>query len=101
MIDVVTYALLKRCLKNGSGGGGTGTPGKDGKSAYDIAVENGFTGSQVEWLESLQGKSTTISIGENGNWYIDGEDTGISAIGEDSHGSIPDEKIQNLFDEVN
>lgn len=26
-----------------------------GKSAYDIAVENGFVGSEVEWLESLRG----------------------------------------------
>lgn len=29
---------------------------KDGKSAYDIAVENGFTGSESDWLESLNGK---------------------------------------------
>ena len=27
-----------------------------GKSAYDIAVENGFTGSESEWLASLVGK---------------------------------------------
>ena len=26
-----------------------------GKSAYDIAVDNGFSGSQSEWLETLQG----------------------------------------------
>ena len=30
---------------------------KDGKSAYDIAVENGFTGSEAEWLDSLKGAS--------------------------------------------
>lgn len=29
--------------------------GKDGKSAYDVAVENGFTGTVQEWLASLQG----------------------------------------------
>ncbi|MBO5320343.1 MAG: hypothetical protein J6B01_11150 [Ruminococcus sp.] len=29
--------------------------GKDGKSAYDIAVEHGFIGSETEWLESLKG----------------------------------------------
>lgn len=34
-----------------------GEPGADGKSAYDIAVDNGFTGTEAEWLESLQGKS--------------------------------------------
>jgi hypothetical protein len=27
----------------------------DGQSAYDIAVENGFTGTESEWLESLAG----------------------------------------------
>ena len=27
-----------------------------GKSAYDIAVENGFVGSESEWLDSLKGK---------------------------------------------
>ena len=27
-----------------------------GKSAYDIAVENGFKGTETEWLESLKGK---------------------------------------------
>lgn len=27
-----------------------------GKSAYEIAVENGFVGTEAEWLESLKGK---------------------------------------------
>jgi hypothetical protein len=54
----------------GSGGGGDGTvgpqgprgpmgpPGKngqDGASAYKIAVEQGFVGTEQEWLDSLQG----------------------------------------------
>ena len=29
--------------------------GKDGKSAYEIAVEHGFAGTETEWLESLKG----------------------------------------------
>lgn len=33
-----------------------GEPGADGKSAYEIALENGFAGSQAEWLESLRGE---------------------------------------------
>ena len=33
-----------------------GLPGKDGKSAYEVAVDNGFTGTEQEWLESLKGK---------------------------------------------
>lgn len=96
MVDVVTYALLKSYLKKGAGGGSSGE-GTPGKSAYEIAVNNGFSGTEAEWLESLKGKTATISIGDDGHWYINGEDTGVSAIGEDSHTSIPDEKIQELF----
>lgn len=29
--------------------------GSDGKSAYEIAKENGFEGAEIEWLESLKG----------------------------------------------
>ena len=43
-----------------SGGGGSGT-GADGKSAYQIAVEHGFSGTETEWLASLKGP-----IGETG-----------------------------------
>ena len=32
-----------------------GEAGLDGKSAYEIAVENGFVGTEEEWLESLVG----------------------------------------------
>ena len=42
-----------------------------GKSAYDIAVDNGFQGSETEWLESLKG--------ENGEDGKDGQDGGKSA----------------------
>lgn len=49
----------------------------NGKSAYEIAVQNGFIGSETEWLESLVGKSPYI--GTNGNWYIGDIDTGVLA----------------------
>ena len=35
--------------------GDDGAPGAAGKSAYEIAVDNGFTGTEQEWLDSLQG----------------------------------------------
>ena len=35
----------------------TGTNGKDGRSAYEIAIENGFVGTVAEWLESLKGRN--------------------------------------------
>ena len=34
----------------------TGANGKDGSSAYEIAIENGFVGTVAEWLESLKGR---------------------------------------------
>ena len=38
-----------------------GLPGKDGKSAYEIAVEQGFVGTVDEWLESLHGQNGSSS----------------------------------------
>ena len=35
--------------------GPAGPAGADGASAYDIAVANGFTGTEAEWLASLEG----------------------------------------------
>lgn len=32
-----------------------GVDGKDGLSAFDIAKKNGFTGTEIEWLQSLKG----------------------------------------------
>ena len=32
-----------------------GRQGEEDKSAYEIAKEHGFTGSEAEWLESLKG----------------------------------------------
>lgn len=41
--------------------------GKDGKSAYEIAVDNGFEGTEAEWLESLKGeKGDTGDKGDTG-----------------------------------
>ena len=58
-----------------------------GKSAYDIAVSQGFEGSEEEWIESLRGVAgdngadgSTPYIGENGNWWIGDTDTGVSSI---------------------
>lgn len=60
-----------------------------GKSAYEIAKENGFNGTETEWLASLKGATgapgadgkdgtdgKTPYVGDNGNWYIGADDTG-------------------------
>ena len=44
--------------------------GKDGKSAYEIAVDEGFVGSVRRWLESLKGEKG--EKGEKGTSVTDG-----------------------------
>ena len=44
---------------------------QNGKSAYEIAVENGFEGSEAEWLESLKGEQG--EQGEKGDTGARGE----------------------------
>ena len=34
---------------------------KSGKSAYQIAVEHGFVGTEQQWLDSLHSVSITVS----------------------------------------
>ena len=50
-----TPDLYTQLLKKFSGMQ-TGANGKDGSSAYEIAIENGFVGTAAEWLESLKGR---------------------------------------------
>ena len=68
------YALLKTYVKQSI----ENIEGFEaGKSAYEIALDNGFKGTEQEWLRSLQGE--TPYIGENGNWFVGTLDTGVSA----------------------
>lgn len=48
--------LVGSVSPKGSVTGGVGVVfGKDGKSAYELAVKNGFEGTEAEWLASLKG----------------------------------------------
>lgn len=57
-----------------------GAKGEDGKSAYQIAVDEGFEGSEVDWLASLKGADGRNGIdgingtnGKDGTNGIDGK----------------------------
>lgn len=65
--ETVSYSLSVAIVNIGGDGSGSGG---DGKSAYEIAVENGFVGTEAEWLESLKGADG--KDGENGINGIDG-----------------------------
>src|SRR5690625_4072444 len=54
----ITAAELNRIEAAGAAKaaqGPKGDPGADGASAYDIAVADGFSGTESEWLASLEG----------------------------------------------
>ena len=55
--------------------GAKGVDGKDGKSAYQIAVEQGFAGSEAAWLLSLKGEK-----GEKGDPGSGGSGTDTTAL---------------------
>ena len=55
--------------------GANGEKGTDGKSAYQIAVEHGYQGSESDWLSSLKGdKGDKGNTGSKGNPGQDGAD---------------------------
>lgn len=50
-----------------------GQNGKNGKSSYEIAVDNGFVGDEISYLESLKGKNGTDGKnGKDGKNGVDG-----------------------------
>lgn len=58
--------------------GDQGKDGIDGKSAYELAVEHGYTGTEEEWLDSLKVSCETYNsiyefpnIGDTGVFYVD------------------------------
>lgn len=67
--------------------------GKNGKSAYEIAVENGFDGSENEWLISLVGDP-----GEQGPQGIQGEKGDAGPQGIQGERGLPGEKGQDGVD---
>lgn len=97
-MDLVTYALVKKYVKASLAGAGAlkGDPGKDGKSAYEVAVKNGYSGSEQQWIESLVGRPGDIPyVGGNGNWFVGAVDTGVRAGAITSYNDLTDKPTLN------
>lgn len=82
------------------GNGTAGADGQDGKSAYQIALDNGFVGTQADWVASLKGakgdKGDKGEKGESGAVItasevltklktVDGQNSGLDADMLDGH----------------
>ncbi|MBF0793438.1 collagen-like protein [Mammaliicoccus lentus] len=68
--------------------GKDGNDGSNGKSAYDIALDEGFVGSLSEWLDSLKGKDGEQGIkGADGARGADGKSITVKSTTTDSSGN--------------
>lgn len=78
--------------------GQNGENGTDGKSAYQIAVENGFVGTVEEWLESLNGKPGSNATLEAGDGIsINGDAISVTTpvqgvYSQEEYDALPEEK---------
>lgn len=62
--------------------GATITAAKNGLSAYELAVLDGFVGTLSEWLESLHGRDGVDGVdGKDGKDGKDGEDGSVGPVG--------------------
>ena len=94
-MDLVTYALCKKYIKASLAGAGA-LKGQDGKSAYELAIENGYSGTEQEWISSLAGRpGETPYIGSNGNWFISKVDTGVSATPTNDYNNLTNKPTLN------
>lgn len=63
-MSMITAKVLESVEKNSETiffkDGVDGKDGANGKSAYELAVDNGYKGTEQDWLESLKGESVTI-----------------------------------------
>ena len=91
--------------------------GIDGKSAYDIAVDNGFSGTEEEWLDSLKGDAgepgadgvsvKDVFVNESGNLVItlsDGQEVDAGKVNSSSTISddmvATDAEVEEMLDSI-
>jgi hypothetical protein len=64
-IDVVTLGIAKAFTrKTALGQGAVSIPGPPGQNAYQLAVQQGFTGTLDDWLSSLKADIKSITNAE-------------------------------------
>ena len=68
----------------------------NGKSAYDVAVKLGFSGSESQWIASLTGKSAYQSAVENG--FVGTEADWIASLSKDSKDAAT--RVNNALEEM-
>lgn len=73
--------------------GADGAPGPEGPSAYEVAVANGFVGTEVEWLDSLIGEQGPAGSGVK--TYVDAAE--VAAVTTTEEGILPIQDLSAFF----
>lgn len=99
-IEVLLWELCTQLSQSG------GNQGPAGKSAYQLAVESGFEGTQEEWLNSLKGPQGPAgktgatgpqgSAGKNGTTPVKGVDYWTASDIEEIHTYIDNKIAEGL-----
>ena len=83
---------------------GEGVPSKelgiDGDTYLDVSTFDLYVKSDGKWtknsnIKGNDGVVPTIEIGENGNWFINGQDSGVKAEGKDGRSIVSIEKTSS------
>ena len=83
---------------------GEGVPsdelGIDGDTYLDVSTFDLYVKSDGKWtknsnIKGSDGVVPTIEIGENGNWFINGQDSGVKAEGKDGRSIVSIEKTSS------
>ena len=79
---------MSNCIINGTLTGSLKNEVLRGMSAYEVAVANGFIGTEVEWLESLRGEDAEDAVRYNTEQNLTDEEQmqarkNIGAVGKD------------------
>lgn len=90
-IEVLLWELCNQLSQSG------GTQGPAGKSAYQLAVEGGFVGTQEEWLISLIGpQGPKGDTGKNGTTPVKGVDYWTASDIQEIHTYIDNKIVEGL-----
>lgn len=79
-----------------------GQDGDDGASAYEVAVQNGFEGTEEDWLASLEGEQGVAGRdGKDGVDGVDGKDGRDGVDGKDADTAAIEAQAAAAQDEMN
>lgn len=91
------YALSRKYTEESLKGAGA----LKGKTAYEVAVDNGYAGTEEEWLESLKGSPESLlsddGVSEESTWSSAKISEELKKLSESGVGAVTYHETDNDF----